>query len=371
MSEIIRGWVMLESLEAINFQSNKASKVFLHPKINIFTGQSDSGKTSLSMRAFELLRKNRPRGLAFKTHNSKEPVEVAATFDGITATRIRSKTINQYKLGEEIYDVVGSDVPEEIVNFLNISDNTIQSQHEDYFLLQTSPGEVAKKLNKVANLEIIDFVTKEVNSEITGNTKSITTTENTIKETKESLQEYKHLDKAEELIDTISDQLQKQEEAEEECEQLTTIITTIKETEEDLKGLEEWLEIEDEVLPIVEMVNKLKEVQIEERELKTTIDSIIQLEQRIQVLSDQAGYDEEVEGILGYIEEYNELVVELRALHKLILNININTDIILQKEEEISELTEQAVALIKENEMCPLCGGVVGKEALEHVVGWL
>ena len=179
---------MLESLEAINFQSNKASKVFLHPKINVFTGQSDSGKTSLSIRALDLLRKNRPRGFAFKTHKSKEATEVAATFDGVTATRIRSKTTNQYKLGEEIFDVVGSDVPEEITNFLNISDNTIQSQHEDYFLLQTSPGEVAKKLNKVANLEIIDFVTKEVNSEIKENTKAITAADTTIKETKESLQ---------------------------------------------------------------------------------------------------------------------------------------------------------------------------------------
>ena len=362
---------MLESLEAKNFQSHKSSKVSLHPKINIFTGQSDSGKTSLSMRAFELLRKNRPRGLAFKTHNSKKPTEVAATFDGITARRIRSKTINQYKLGDEIYDVVGSDVPEEIANFLNISDNTIQSQHEDYFLLQTSPGEVAKKLNKVANLEIIDFVTKEVNSEITGNTKSITTSENTIKETEENLQEYKHLDKAEELINTISDQIQKQEEAEEECEQLTTTISTIKETEEDLKGLEEWLEIEDEVLPIVEMVNELKEVQIEEQELKTTIDSITQLEQRIQTLSAFIGREEAVNDILGYIEEYNELVVELRALQKLILNININTDIILGKEEEISELTEQAVALIKENEMCPLCGGGINKKTIAHIKNWL
>ena len=362
---------MLEILEAINFQSHKLSKVSLHPKINIFTGQSDSGKTSLSMRAFELLRKNRPRGLAFKTHNSKEPVEVAATFDGVTATRIRSKTVNQYKLGNEIYDVVGSDVPEEITNFLNVSDNTIQSQHEDYFLLQNSPGEVAKKLNKVANLEIIDFVTKKVNSEITTTETTIKETENTIEEIEEDLQKYKHLDKAEELINTILDQIQKQEEVEEEYEQLTTTINTIKETEEDLEGLNEWLEIEDEVLPIVEMVNELKEVQIEERELKTTIDSITQIEERIQTLSALIGREEAANDILGYIKEYNELVVDLRALQGLILNINISTDIILGKEEEISELTEQAIALIKENEMCPLCGGGINKKTIAHIKNWL
>ncbi len=367
---------MFESLEIKHFQSHKNTKYNFVNGINILTGQSDAGKTS-TLRALELLSKNRPRGLPFKPrkpNETKKPTEVAATFDGITATRIRSKSINQYTLStvKDPFDVVNISVPEEISQFLNLNDDTIQGQHDTYFLLQNiSPGEVAKKLNKVANLEIIDFVTKEVNSEITENTKVITATGNTIKETKESLQKYKHLDKAEELINTISDQIQKQEKAEEDSKQLTTIITTIKETEEDIEGLSEWLGIEDEVLPIIKMVNKLKEVQIEERELQTTIDSITQLEQHIKTLSAQAGYEEEVDGILGYIEEYNELVVELRALQKLILNININTDIILGKEEEIAELTKQAIALIKENEMCPLCGGAVGKKALEHIEGWL
>jgi len=367
---------MLESIKIKNFQSHKDTEYDFTKGINVITGSSDSGKTS-TLRAVELLDKNRPVGLPFrprKPHETKEPTEVAATFDGVTATRIRSKSINQYTLStiKDPFDVVGVNVPEEITQFLNLSDDTIQGQHDSYFLLQNvSPGEVAKKLNKVANLEIIDFVTKEVNSRITENTKAITATETTIKEIEKDLQKYEHLDKIEVLINTIIEQLQEQQKAEEDFERLTTIITTIQETEEDINGLAEWLGIEDEVLPILEMVNKLKDVQIEEKELQRTIDSVTQLEQRIQTLSAQAGYEKEVDDLLGYIEEYNELVVDLRALQKLILNININTDIILGKEEEIAKLTEQAIALIEENEMCPLCGGKVGKDAIEHVRSWL
>ncbi len=367
---------MLESLEIKNFQSNKDTKYDFVEGINVLTGSSNSGKTS-ALRALEFLSKNRPRGLPFrprKPHETKKPTEVAATFDGVTATRIRSKSINQYTLSivKDPFDVVGVNVPEEITQFLNLNDDTIQGQHDSYFLLQNvSPGEVAKKLNKVASLEIIDFVTKEVNSAITENTKDINITETTIKETKEQLKKYEHLDKAEELINTISDQLQKQQKAEEDSERLTSIITTIQETEEDIQGLEEWLEIEDEVLPIIEMVNELKNIQIEEKELQGTIDSIIQLEEDIQTLSAQAECEKEVDALLRYIKEYNGLVVDLRALQKLILNININTDIILEKEEEIAKLTEQAIALIQENEICPLCGGKVGKDAIEHLVGWL
>ena len=366
---------MFESLEIKNFQSHKATKYTFHPKINIITGQSDTGKTS-SLRAFELLSKNWPRGLPFKPRKPNEtnkPTEVTATFNGITATRIRSKTVNQYKLSniEEPFDVVGTNIPEEIANFLNLSDDTIQGQHDPYFLLQSTPGEVAKKLNKVANLEIIDFVIKAVNSKITENNKDITITESTIKETEENLQEYEHLDKTEILINTISDQLQKQEEAKRESAELIAIINTIQETKEDIKGLEEWLEIENEVQPLIRMITKLKEVQTEEQELQGTIDSIIDLEQRIQTLSDQAGYEEKVKGLLRYIKEHNELVVELRALQKLILNINANTNIILEKENEITQLTKQVINLIKKNKICPLCGRKVGKDIIKHIKDWL
>ena len=364
---------MYESLEIKYFQSNQSTKYDFVDGINIITGQSDSGKTS-GLRALEKLRKNRPGGLPFrphKPHETKEPTEIIATIDGVAASRIVSKTINQYKLGDEVFDVVGTGVPEEITNFLNLSDDTIQGQHDTYFLLQNSAGEVAKKLNKVASLEIIDFVTKEVNSTISENTKDIKGTEKSIEEIEEQLIEYKHLDKVEELINTISDQLQKQQKAEEDCERLTSIIITIQETEESIKGLEEWLEIEDEVLPIIEMTNKLKEAQIEEKELQRTIDSITELEKLIQTLSALIVKEEEANLLLGYIKEYNELVVDLRALQRLILNININTDIILGKEEEIAELTKQAIALIQENEVCPLCGGKVGKAVLRHIENWL
>jgi len=365
---------MLEQLKIKHFQSNKNSEYNFVPGINVLTGQSNSGKTS-ALRALELLRKNRPIGLAFrpkKPHDTKEPTEVAATFDGVMATRIKSKSINQYTLDTETFDVVGNNVPEEITEFLNLSDDTIQGQHDGYFLLQNiSSGEVAKKLNKVANLEVIDFVTKEVNLNINENTKETKKSKAEIEKIEENLKQYKHLNKTEELVNTISNQLQEQEKIENEIEQLTTTITTIQETEESIKSLNEWLEIENDVKPIMQMMDELKNIQIEEQDLQTTINNVTRLEESIQRLTNQAQCEERVNRILGYIKEYTATVDEIRALQKLILNINTNTDIILGKEKKITQLTKKAVTLIQKNKLCPLCGGTIGKKALKYVEGWL
>jgi len=203
---------MLETLEVINFQSHIKSKVNFVAGINIFTGPSDAGKTSFTSRAFNLLRKNRPLGMPFsprKPNNTIDLSIVAATLDGITATHIKSKSINQYTLStnKEPFDVVGTDVPTEISDFLNISDNSIQEQHADYFLLQDTPGVVAKKLNKIADLEIIDFVTKEVNSAITENTKDISHTEKKIEELDADIAKYAHLDDVENILSGLSSKI--------------------------------------------------------------------------------------------------------------------------------------------------------------------
>ena len=51
---------------------------------------------------------------------------------------------------------MGTDVPESVTEALNISPLSIQSQMDPPFLLSSSPGEVARALNEVADLEKID-----------------------------------------------------------------------------------------------------------------------------------------------------------------------------------------------------------------------
>ena len=77
--------------------------------------------------------------------------------EGTVITRQRDKRNNTYGIDDtQLFKALGTDVPESVVTMLNLSDLSWQSQMDAPFLLSSSPGEVARALNEVADLEKID-----------------------------------------------------------------------------------------------------------------------------------------------------------------------------------------------------------------------
>ena len=109
---------------------------------------------------------NRPTGFAFHTHGAKDDTAVCIVFgDNECVTRRKGeKNTGGYHYRQDTFAALRTDVPPEIQRVLNLSDINIQSQHDPYFLLQDSPGEVAKKLNVIAGLGIIGDTIKNANA---------------------------------------------------------------------------------------------------------------------------------------------------------------------------------------------------------------
>jgi exonuclease SbcC len=162
---------MIKSLDILNFQAHKESHFDFVPGVNVITGQSDAGKTS-SMRSMQWAMTNRPTGDAFKNWDAspKDSIAVEITLDNGSVALTRENGKNTYLLtknGEEqSFSAIKTDVPEEIKQLLNLPEGNIQTQHQSYFLLQDSPGEVARKLNELIGLDIIDTMFKNINSKI-------------------------------------------------------------------------------------------------------------------------------------------------------------------------------------------------------------
>jgi len=143
--------------------------------VNIFTGSSDNGKSSIIRGLFWFV-KNRPVGDKDRRHYSKNGEKKYTTKTAVDvifannsgASRIKSNTKNVYKIKGQKDDLkaLRTDVPEEIELLHNMSEENIQSQDQSYFLLNLSPGNVAKKLNMVAGLEQMDKALKEINSRV-------------------------------------------------------------------------------------------------------------------------------------------------------------------------------------------------------------
>ena len=361
----------LEQIKIQNFQSHKNTELNLNSGINAITGSSDVGKSSIT-RAIYWVLTNRPTGTAFQSYwANKEGTTIELVLDGVPVKRIRSKAKNSYELGKTKFDVVKTDVPEEVLQFLNLSDVNIQNQHDKYFLLQDSAGEVAKKLNSVANLEIIDFALKEVNSDISQNSGRINNTEVEIYELKNKLEGFKHLDGIESLLKKLSTQIAEQEEIEITLCNLHDLIGGIEAVEEDLQNLDLWLNIENDMQPLLKKIDLFQSTTSETNSLQKLIGSIRSIEVEINQISEYVKCEPEVETLLSQISEYKKVSQEIRFIHKLCLEIAIVADSIEQQDEAISKATDTAVNIISKNKLCPLCGSNINENALEHIRSWL
>lgn len=146
---------MLECLTIRNFQANRQRHIDLgHPIVNL-VGPSDCGKTA-ALRALIWVALNSPSGSEFMSWDA-ENVRVALTVDGKTIVRKIGKTGNLYIMDGEEYRAFGmGKVPDAIAAVLNIDASNFQQQEDQRFWLSETSGTVAKELNQIINLEIID-----------------------------------------------------------------------------------------------------------------------------------------------------------------------------------------------------------------------
>jgi energy-coupling factor transporter ATP-binding protein EcfA2 len=147
-------------LRVNNFQSHSDSELeFAEGKVNAIVGPSNAGKSSV-IRALELVALNRPDGMTYRKHGTKE---TRVTLDGVT--RVRGNTANQYEADGEVYKALRSAVPRQVTDALRLTDINFRKQHEPYFMLGESPGAVARAMNELADLGLIDHTTQRIKHE--------------------------------------------------------------------------------------------------------------------------------------------------------------------------------------------------------------
>jgi DNA repair protein SbcC/Rad50 len=357
---------VLEKIEIKNFQSHEHTTFNLHEGINVITGTSDVGKSS-TIRAIEWLQRNRPRGTAFMRDNTKSPTSISMKFDGVQVQRTKSKSVNAYKLDKNDLKVVGTNVPTEITQFLNLDEISIQGQHDKYFLLQDTPGEVAKKLNKVAGFEIIDQVMKSVKSAITNNTTDIKYTKNHIVELEEDIKQYEHLEDVEKKLTKLQKSTERHQEKFKLHHDLENLLTEIENTKETILDLEGWLELDKIIQPILDAISDLG---ISETELDTTkclINDIQNYKTRIKALKQRVGCEVMVQGITNLVLDRKERLWSYNTLIRALQNISVKEKTRDTLNSEISKYENQLEQLLKEHKLCPLCGTKLTAKTTAHM----
>ena len=201
---------MLKQIELFNYESHLHSVIDLSDGINIFSGASGQGKSSIR-RAIMWCMTNKPNGNAMVSWsafdakgNQKDSCRVILTFDDLVIERQKGPLLNGYILNnDKTLEAVGTSLPDEVAALLNVSDINYENQLDAPFLLSESSGEVARYLNRIVNLDEADRFQSEVESKRQKCNKDITTTEGSIKRLSESVESLAWLDRAEQLISQI------------------------------------------------------------------------------------------------------------------------------------------------------------------------
>jgi len=292
---------MIEQIRLQNFQAHKDTTLELHPKINVIVGESDQGKSSIA-RALYWLFFNRPSGDEF-VNSPKKKTEVTAICKGKEITRVRSKSINKYVINGADFDAPRTDVPDQIRDIINFTPTNIQLQDDSPFLLHLNSGDVAKKLNNVVGLNLIDSSYSYINSVIKKQSAQEKQLKKEIQEKKKQLQSFAKLD-------TIIEKSEK-------FEQLQEKLITLDKKHADLSST-------------IDKIEQTREVLVLQKKIESTSNPLRSLQKALDSLKEQK---QKTERIL----KYTRLLMELQT------KINKQT----KPQKRIKQMTEELTQQIQ------------------------
>lgn len=166
---------MIDSIRLFNFQCH--SNLTLEcDRITTLIGPSDSGKSAV-LRAIDWVLFNHGTATTYLKRNTKT-VAVQLVVDGISI--VRSSKNNSYKFNDLEYHAVGKSIPEDIVEFLKVSEDNIQRQHNSLYWFTDSGSTIMSNLNRIVDLSKLDEWTHTAQSKIRQQTQKETILTETI-----------------------------------------------------------------------------------------------------------------------------------------------------------------------------------------------
>jgi len=225
--------MMLQQVILENFQAHEHSVIDFTEGINVICGASDQGKSSV-IRAMRWVLENRPSGFSFKREGATEPTRVTLVFETATIVKERSETENCYKIYKDgltkpiVLKAIRSDVPDEVKEISGFGQYNIQLQSGQAFLIDDSAGEVAKRINSLSGVSIIDDILKETNSRLRAEKAKETATKELLAKISKDKIAFRNLKRVEKQFKTITNLHKEAEEYKEFRDALNGLVSNLR-----------------------------------------------------------------------------------------------------------------------------------------------
>lgn len=296
---------MIHVIQIQNFQKHPKLLVKLDPHITTIVGPSDTGKSSI-VRALGWVVFNSPSGQAF-IRDGSPGCRVTVKTDKHSITRRRSKSVNHYEVdGKKLSAIRKGEVPDDVLESLRLDRLNFQLQHDSPLWLSESPGQVAKNLNEIVNLDLIDKVLTTLSRQLRSVDSELTVCQNRLGRAKSEKERLQWIEYA------ISD-----------WEAVETTLGTLTRTQGDLASLSSLVESLDNTESKIERLENL--VGPAATDLK-----------ELEVTSN----------------EWKTAKVNISALKSLVREVDKAEELFRILKEQLTELEDEFDSI----ETCPLCG---------------
>jgi DNA repair exonuclease SbcCD ATPase subunit len=271
---------MIKTIEIDNFQSHLNTVLELSEGVNVIKGRSHTGKSSI-VRALKWALLNEPRGDHFVSHfkSKEETTSVGIEFEnGSYIVRERGDKFNGYRLPNTDLAALRSDLPEEVTDITHINHINIQTQAEQYYMLKETPGKVAKELNSLVGLDIIDQTITKLNKLQNENTARMAMLHQDSIKAEAGLADLEYLDDLEDRVIGIETAFEKYKELFQKKQRIIKLSEEIEEEQGRVEDNKEWLTIKEPVAEIRALLKKHAQKQAAYTKIKNAYDDIAQAE---------------------------------------------------------------------------------------------
>lgn len=195
---------MLNKITLHGMQSHLDTELIFIQGSNLILGDNGSGKSAIR-RGLTWVTENKPTGTSFINWDllDSDVCEVSVSFNDHVVTRRRSRDskVNEYIIdGGDPLTAFGVSVPQPVQEIFQLDDTNLEMQHSALFMLTESPPNIARRLNKLTNLESIDKAYSSIRSKKLEVSKKIKGAQAEFKKREVSIAELSFIPLAEKVI---------------------------------------------------------------------------------------------------------------------------------------------------------------------------
>ncbi len=291
---------MISSIKLNNFQSHKQTELSFDKNVNIISGNSDSGKSAI-LRSLNWLINNRPSGDSYKSYWADE-TKVELTINNNKITREKTKTKNLYKFNDEVYEAFGTEIPGKIKNEINFSDINFQYQMDAPFLFSKSNGEIAKYINEIINLDIIDKSLSNIERMKRDYIRKLENERELLKTNQDEIKKYNNLNELEIKITALEKLENNIILLKDKWNKLYCLKTNIESQKKLIEETNKKIKYENKINSLIELSDKIEKLNDKYSDIVWIINSIIKYKNDIDKINNKLKLDEiEYKKLLGNV----------------------------------------------------------------------